>query len=134
MALHRIAVAAVLTLICAGDVAAQSRPSYVPGQFRGEQLNVARLPISLERIQRELRQAQVRDESEGLNIRFAVEVFGEAPPLVIFGPEDDLVDGPVPHGGPTHREIIEHITPREYRAPPADVSALFRWLMERSRR
>jgi hypothetical protein len=38
----------------------------------------------------------------------------------------------VPYGAPTHREIVEHITPREYRAPAADISALIRWLAERS--
>ena len=51
-----------------------------------EPVDVSRLPINLERIQRELRQASIRDESEGLNIRYIVDVYGQAPPIVIFGP------------------------------------------------
>ena len=97
-------------------------------------VDVSRLPINLERIQRELRQASIRDESEGLNIRYIVDVYGQAPPIVIFGPRFDLLYGPVPNSAPTHKEMIEHVTPQEYRAPAADLNALFRWLAERSKK
>jgi len=53
---------------------------------------------------------------------------------VIFGPEDHFVFGPVPYGAPTHKEMLEQITPREYRAPVADFSALLRWLSERAKK
>src|SRR6188474_1335772 len=99
-----------------------------------EPVDVSRLPINLERIQRELRQASIRDESEGLNIRYIVDVYGQAPPIVIFGPRFDLLYGPVPNSAPTHKEMIEHVTPQEYRAPAADFSALLRWLAERSKK
>jgi hypothetical protein len=99
-----------------------------------EPVDVSRLPINLERIQRELRQASIRDESEGLNIRYIVDVYGQAPPIVIFGPRFDLLYGPVPNSAPTHKEMIEHVTPQEYRAPAADLNALFRWLAERSKK
>ena len=33
-----------------------------------------------------------------------------------------------------HPEMIEHVTPQEYRAPAADLNALFRWLAERSKK
>jgi hypothetical protein len=99
-----------------------------------ETVDVSRLPINLEKIQRELRQSSDRQEHQGLNIRYIVDVYGQAPPIVIFGPEDNLVNGPVPYGAPTHREMIERVTPQEYRAPPADLNALFRWLVERSKR
>jgi hypothetical protein len=99
-----------------------------------ESVDVSRLPISLDRIQRELKQSAEREERQGLNIRYIVDVYGQAPPIVIFGPDDDLVNGPVPYGAPTHREMIEHVTPREYRAPAADFSALLRWLAERAKK
>jgi hypothetical protein len=51
---------------------------------------------------------------------------------VIFRREDDLVVGPVPYGAPTHKEIVAHITPKEYRAPAADFGVLLRWLAERA--
>jgi hypothetical protein len=97
-------------------------------------VDVSRLPIDIERIQRELQQSASREEHEGLNLRYVVEVYGQAPPIVFFGPDDDLVHGPVPHGAPTHKEMIEHVTPQEYRAPAADLGALARWLAERAKK
>lgn len=99
-----------------------------------EPVNVSRLPINLERIQRQLRESAIKEERDGLNIRYIIDVYGQAPPIVIFGPQFDLLYGPVPNSAPTHREMIEHVTPQEYRAPAADLNALFRWLAERSKK
>ena len=98
-----------------------------------EALEVSRLPIDLHKIIRELKQSTVKEERDGLNLRFSVEVFGQSPPLVFFTKEDNLTTGPVPYGAPTHQDMIEHVTPKEYRAPAADFGALFRWLAERAR-
>lgn len=97
-------------------------------------VDVSKLPIDLWRIQRELQQSTVREERQGLNLRYTIEVYGQAPPLVFFTREDDLLTGPVPYGAPTHREMIEHVTPKEYRAPAADFSALIRWFAERAKK
>ena len=103
-----------------------------------ETVDVSRLPLNLERIQRELRQSAIREEREGLNLRYVVEVYGQAPPFVLFGPEDNLVHGPVPYGAPTHRDMIAHVTPKEFRTTGAgagaDVGALFRWLAEKAKK
>ena len=96
------------------------------------EIDVSRLPIDLERIQRELQQTATREERDGLNLRFYVNVTTQAPPLVIFGPDDNLVNGPVPYGGPTHKDMLEQMTPKEFRAPAADMNALFRWLAEQA--
>ncbi len=97
-------------------------------------VDVSRLPLNLDRIQRELRQSVVREERKGLNLRYVVDVSGQATPIVFFEPEANLVHGPVPYGAPTHRDMIEQVTPREYRAPAADFSALLRWLADRARK
>jgi hypothetical protein len=97
-------------------------------------VDVNRLPVDLDRIQRGLRESAVREEREGLNLRYTVEVYGQAPPIQLFGPEANLGSGPVPYGAPTHREMIEHVTPKEFRAPAADLSALIRWLAERAKK
>jgi hypothetical protein len=97
-----------------------------------EAVDVSRLPLDLERIERGLRQSSIREERDGLNLRYIVDVFGQAPRLAIFTPDANLVSGPVPYGAPSHKEVIAHITPREYRAPAADFSALLRWLAERA--
>jgi len=95
-------------------------------------IDVDRLPVNLERIQRGLRQSAIREEREGLNLRYMVEVYGQAPPIVLFEPGANLRSGPVPYGAPTHREMIEHVTPKEFRPPAADIGALIRWLAERA--
>ena len=91
-------------------------------------IDVSRLPINLNRIQRQLRQSSVRDESEGLRLRYIVDVYGQAPRIELFTQQDNLLHGPVPYGGPTHRDLLQVITPQEHRAPAADFSNLFRWL------
>jgi hypothetical protein len=91
-------------------------------------VDVSRLPIDLRRIQRELRQTTIREERDGLNLRYFVDVYAKAPDIVLFTPEDNLLTGPVPYGAPTHREMLNMITPQEHRAPAANFGNLFRWL------
>lgn len=97
-------------------------------------VDVEQLPIDLKRIQRELRQASDVERREGLNLRYTIQIYGSAPPLQIFNEDANLVNGPVPYGAPSHQEIINHITPKEYRKPVADFSALLRWLAERNKK
>ena len=97
-------------------------------------IDVSRLPINLERIQRELRESSEREEHQGLNIRYMIDVYGQAPPIVLIDPTFDFLHGPVPNSAPTHKEMIQHVTPIEYRAPAADFSALLRWLAERNKK
>jgi hypothetical protein len=120
--------AAVVLLVLVHSAFAQSA---LAGQ---DGIDATRLPVSLERIHRELKQATVREERDGLNLRYVIEVYGQAPRLIVFTKEDNLTSGPVPYGAPTHQEMIDHVTPREYRAPAADFSALMRWLAERSKK
>jgi hypothetical protein len=106
----------------------------LPAQAQ-DSIDVSRLPIDLQRIHRQLlRASATREERDGLNLRYYVDVYGQAPPLIVFGPEDNLVHGPVPYGGPTHKEMLEQMTPQEFRAPAADFSALLRWLAERQKK
>lgn len=78
-------------------------------------IDVSRLPIDLQRIQSRFRQGQIREERNGLNLRYFVDVFAKAPELKLFTREDNLEYGPAPYGGPTHRDMMEVMTPREYR-------------------
>lgn len=122
----------VLVLVTATLSAQEQNPA--PSAQEQPAVDVNRLPIDLGRIQRELRQSAERDENEGLRLRYFVDVYGQAPPLVIFGPEDNLVEGPVPYGAPTHREMIEQNTPIDYRPIPWDLNSVFRWLSERMKK
>lgn len=122
MATRPIALTGLLLLTSA--MAAGAQPAAV---------EVEKLPLSVQRIHRELRQSTVREERHGLSLRYIVDVYGKAPPIALFTQQDNLLTGPVPYGGPTHREIIEVITPREYRAQVMDFSALARWIEEKAK-
>jgi hypothetical protein len=119
----RIGLMGLLLFSLGGTAAAQQRP-----------VDVDKLPINIPRIQRELRQSTIREERSGLNIRYIIDVYGQAPPLEFFTKQDNLLNGPVPYGGPTHREVLEVITPPAYRAPAMDFGALIRWLGEKAKK
>jgi len=125
-------ITAVLALGLADAAAAQSVVALstpaAPAAAAAPAIDVSRLPIDLRRIEKGFRQTTIREEREGLNLRYFVDVYAKAPNIVLFTKEDNLLYGPVPYGGPTHREMLEMITPEEHSAPPADIGALFRWL------
>jgi hypothetical protein len=116
---------ALLSLFLAGTAqtaAAQSaEPTGTSGSTRATPgvvattIDVSRLPISLQNIERRFRQGQVREERDGLNLRYFVDVFAKAPNIVLFTKEDNLAYGQVPHSAPTHSDMLEMMTPREYR-------------------
>jgi hypothetical protein len=108
------------TLLLAATQAAraQSVPADVPGPApvaTTGTVDVSRLPLDLRRIEREIRQATSREERDGLNLRYFVEVYAPAPPLVFLTKEDNLSTGPVPYGAPTHRDMLWMLTPLEHR-------------------
>lgn len=92
-------------------------------------IDVSRLPVNLERIHRQLRQTTVREERDGLNLRYIVDVFGQAPRLQLFTKQDNLQSGKVPYGAPTHQDLWQQMTPQEYRAPAANFGNLFNWIV-----
>ena len=79
-------------------------------------IDVNRLPIDLQRIERRFRQGQIREERDGLNLRYYIDVFAQAPRIVLFTEQDNLRYGPVPYGGPTHQEMLDMMTPRQFRS------------------
>jgi hypothetical protein len=95
-------------------------------------VDVKRLPIDLTKITRDLRQSAATESHNGLRIRYSIAVYGTAPRIELFTKQDNLGNGPVPFGAPSHREMIDHVTPIEYRAPIMDFSALLRWLSDKA--
>ncbi len=132
MDVKRAGIVAMLMLGLAWTTSAQDRQPREP-RATETTIDVSRLPLNLERIQRELRKSTIREERDGLMLRYQVEVYGRAPQIELFGPEDNLTTGPVPYGAPTHQEMIDHVTPREFRSPVMDFGALFRWLAEKAK-
>ena len=90
--------------------------------------------LNLSRIQRGLQRSVERQEYDGLNLRYYINVSAPSPSIKLFTPLDNLLYGQAPYGGPTHREMMDLVTPREYRAPAADFSGIARWLANRSKK
>jgi len=97
-------------------------------------VDVKRLPIDLTKVTRELRQSAATESHNGLHIRYRVDVYGQAPRIELFTKQDNLGSGPVPYGAPSHQEMINHVTPQEYRAPYADFGSLIRWLSDKTKK
>jgi hypothetical protein len=53
-------------------------------------VDVKRLPIDLTKVTRELRQSAATESRTGLNIRYRVDVYGQAPRIEIFTKQDNL--------------------------------------------
>jgi hypothetical protein len=121
--------AAAGLLLMAAMAAAQT-PETPPPSQNDSGVDVARLPVDLDRIGRKLQQARV----QGRGLHFNVDVFAEAPPLLLFTPQDNLRWGPVPYGTPLHQEMMNVITPQHFRSPMMDFSSLLRWLNDQRRR
>ena len=123
-----------LAALATGQESAANRAAPAPAAAQPAEVNVNQLPLNLSRIQRRLRAETAREAENYMNLKFFVDVYAPAPPIILFTPQDNLQMGPVPYGGPTHREVIRHITPQEHSAPPADFSSLFRWLADRKKK
>ena len=125
---RQIVAAAFLSSLLTLPAAAQDNAA------KDSNVDVGKLPVNLSRIQKQLQQSNVREERDGLNLRYFVPVYGQAPRIDIFpNREPGLFTGPPPYGAPTHRQMIDQVTPQEYRAPAADFSSLFRWFADKSK-
>lgn len=125
------------TVLLAGPVAASvqaqtSASTPAPAQAPAS-VDVSKLPVDMSRIQRRLLTSTTTEERDGLNLRYVVTVFGEAPRIKLFGPEDNLVFGRAPYGAPTHSELMQMLTPQPFRAPAANFGAAFNWLANKTR-
>ena len=79
-------------------------------------VDASKMGVDLSRIKRELAQAQAEEgPDEPLRFRFTVEVVGTAPKIDFLEGFD--VNGPVSYGPPTHREVLDVLTPQEFRSP-----------------
>lgn len=115
--------------VLVSPVTAQERapqpPSATPAPSA---INVDRLPLDLHRIERQLKQAEETEQRDGLRLQYFVPVYGKAPKIELFTPGESLRYGPTPGGGPTHSDMLQIMTPKEFQSPPMDFNALIQWL------
>jgi len=114
----RFIVAAALCVGCAAPATAgqsaradAAEVSVTPG------VELDRLPVNVARIGRQLRQTQVREERNGLRLRYDIQVYGEAPRFKLVTPLDNLLLGSVPNSAPTNSDMIRQMTPKEFSTP-----------------
>jgi len=128
----RLVLIGVMLVSLGPGLAAQAPKASPPAsQSADQRVNVDRLPLDLQRLERQLRQSVEKGSWDGFRLRYTVEVYGRAPRIQFFDPKEVLPSGPIPYGAPTHQEMVEVMTPKEYRAPVMDFSALKRWLEEK---
>lgn len=95
-------------------------------------VDATKLGVSIARIRRELRQAEAREQEPGtLNLKYHVEVFGQAPRLDFLN-DFSLAHGtPMPYGGPTHREFLDIVTPQQFRSPVVPIYGIAMWAAQK---
>jgi hypothetical protein len=80
-------------------------------------VDLARLPVNVSRIGRQLRQAESTEERTGMRLKYTIQVYGELPRIKLFTPLDNLLSGDIPNSAPTHNDMIRQMTPKEFSAP-----------------
>ena len=90
-----------------------------PAPAQPAAVDVNQLPVNLARLQRRLRASAEREQRDGLNLKYFIEVYATAPPLVLLTKEDTLDTRPVPSSAPTHQDMLRMLTPRGWTAPPS---------------
>ncbi len=94
---------------------------------QGESVDPTKLGVSLDRIRRQLGQAVEKEQSSGgpLRLEFHVEVYGRAPKIDLL--RDFPLIGPVPYGAPTHQEVVDFLTPQEFKGQAFPISSIAVW-------
>ena len=133
MHMRQAACAAMFGLAVAAGASAQQPGATVRVASPG--IDVSKLPIDMARIRRQLVRVNVREERDGLSLRYQIDVFAQAPPIDLFPSsrlDPNFWTGPAPYGAPTHRQFLNLWTPQEHRGQAADFGALVRWLADKS--
>jgi hypothetical protein len=91
-------------------------------------VDVSKLPVNPERVQRKLRETLEREEFAGNTLKYNIDVFAFAPRIQLFAPDENFVFGPGKYQAPTNSEMINMMTPQEFRSPVMDFNNLARWL------
>jgi hypothetical protein len=109
--------AAILAAAVSPALAGQAPPAKETHTPTASAVDPSRLPVNVGRIGRQLRQVQMREERDGLKLRYSIDVFGALPKITFITPLDNIVTGDVPRSAPTHTDMIRMMTPKEFSSP-----------------
>lgn len=135
MRMIALAFMAAVALPAYGEAQTPAAQSSVPPQptvAPASGVDSSRLGVSLDRIKRELAQSRAEDEQirdGAVKLSFSVQVIGQAPKIDLL--QGFSLTGPMIYGGPTHREMLDVVTPQAYRAPVMPISAITYWAAQK---
>jgi len=116
---------AALLLVALCSVAVSPLHAQAPQQSL---VDATKLPVNLDRLQQKVKESVAREENTGFTLRYTVDVFAPAPRIQLFQPDDNLRFGAPRFAVPTHQQMMDVVTPQEFRSPVMDFSNLMRWL------
>ena len=90
-----------------------------PAPAQPAAVDVSQLPVNLSRLQRRLRASAEREQRDGLNLKYFIDVYAMAPPIVLLTKEEALDTRPLPSSAPTHQDMLRMLTPRGWTPPPS---------------
>ena len=82
-----------------------------PGPAPQQSVDVSKLPVNLDRLQKKLVASVEREQRDGLVLRYTVQVFEQAPRIKLITPEDNIRFGPTRSTAPTHKEMMRVVSP-----------------------
>lgn len=128
--MKRRAAASVLAIVAIASPAWGQQPtagSQPPPPEATPPIDPYKLGISLSRIRRELQEVETREQQSGepLRLEFTIDVYGTAPRIDLL--ENFPVSGPIPYGPPTHQEVLDQLTPKEFSSPVVPLSSFAFW-------
>jgi hypothetical protein len=122
------------TVLGVTAVAGEQRPATPSAAPPAQAIDPAKLGVDLGRIRKGVDDTTMTPEEQrlahGVRLNLHVQVFGEAPAPDFFENFDPVV-GPVPYGAPTHQQVLDFLTPQEFRAPAANFFGLAMWLAQK---
>jgi hypothetical protein len=136
-ALHVLGVGLCLAAFDTAGLSAQTAASDpspsattpAPPTSTAPEIDPSKLGVSLDRVRGALAQPPP-SKTSGLRIQETIEVVGKAPKPLFWNPETaKLAHGPVPFGAPTQKDILNLITPQDFKTYPIDINALAQWLL-----
>jgi hypothetical protein len=120
----RLTTACLLLLLAVPAAAQDSQPPQGP-----DDIDATKMGVSLARIQKGLRIAEATEQKRPespLRLSFQIQVYGQAPRIDVLK-DVDLFNGQVPGTPPTHKDVIEFLTPPMYRLPALPFAAFMGW-------
>ncbi|MCY4074290.1 MAG: hypothetical protein OXH04_02525 [Acidobacteria bacterium] len=129
-----LAAALAVGVVAAADARAQTTDDAPPAADDAP-LTADEIPISFDRVQRELDRA-LRAPNAGRRLRLNdyVTVYARLPALDLIENTFDLSQGPIPHGAPTRVEMLNAMTPREWRTQGVNLANVIGWTVRRINR